>query len=1180
VNCANCGTFNDAARKFCLECGTRLAVACPTCGTANTPGAKFCGECGGSLDEAGPPAAGPAAQAATPHGQGSPVAERRLVSVLFADLVGFTTISEARDAEDVRELLDRYFGECREIIARYGGTIEKFIGDAVMAVWGTPVAQEDDAERAVRAALDLVEAVRRLGTSTDVPSLALRAGVLTGEAAVTLGAADMGMVAGDLVNTASRIQSVAEPGTVLVGESTQHAASDAVAFEPAGERTLKGKELPIAVWRAVRVIAKRRGAGRTEQLEAPFVGRDAELQLIKDFYHGTARERGVRLVSVIGQGGIGKSRLAWEFLKYIDGLAEDVYWHQGRSPAYGEGITFWALGEMVRMRLGVDEGADEESTREHVTAFLAEFVPDADERRTIEGALLQLLGVEDRQGMERGELFAAWRAFFERIADKGPVVMVFEDMQWADEGLIDFIEDFLAWSRSKPIYLITLARPELLDRRPNWGAGQRAFTSLGINPLTDGEMRQLLAGLVPGLPAAAVETIVARAEGIPLYAVETVRMLLNDGRLEQVDGGYRPVGDLTDMAVPETLHALIAARMDGLDAEERTLLQDASVIGLSFTAAALAAVSGLEADGVERHLRHLGRRELIMLDDDPRSPERGQYRFVQGLIKEVAYGTLAKRDRRSKHLAAARYFETLVDDELAGVLAQHYIEAYRAQPEGPEGAAVAAQARLALRGAATRAKGLGSPGRAFTYLELAIEVATDPAEELTLEQEAGSAAGDAGKFEAAAAHLERAIEIATQLGDDGARRISTAGLASVLVEGHQERGLELTKAALAEPGLSPDDVGYVELLGAQSVIVMRMGHHAEAVELTDRALPVAESRDMVRETIDLLITRGVSLASIGRPLEGVATLIGARDLSERHGLNGGVGRANINLGHAYAPEDPAAGYRVSRDGIDQARRLGLRWALRYLIGNACGSAVEVGDWDWALAQVAEEAGHEADPAELLTFGTMEAYILAARGEPVDDRVAELVAIASGYDDPQYGGFAVEALTAAASATGSFADVVPRLRAEVASGYPGALDQVPPTASRAALRLGDAGLAREMLTAHLQARKGRRTTADRHAIEGTLAALEGRRTDARASYLESLRMWRELDLSWPLALTALDAVYAGVLEPGERQRVAEEARAIFERLGAGPYLEQLDAALSRSPSAVTAQPSEAGARSSP
>ena len=934
--CGTCGSENDAGRKFCVECGAQLAAPCPSCGTPNPGGGKFCGECGVSLGALATDAPIETTAAPTPAAQ---VAERRLVSVLFADLVGFTTISESRDAEDVRELLDSYFGICREIVGRYGGTIEKFIGDAVMAVWGTPIAQEDDAERAVRAALDLVDAVRRLGEGADVPDLALRAGVLTGEAAVTLGASDMGMVAGDLVNTASRLQSAAEAGTVLVGDSTRRASGEAIAYEPVEDQVLKGKELPVAAWRALRVVAKRGGAGRSDQLEAPFVGRDAELQLIKDFYHGTARERGVRLVSVIGQAGIGKTRLAWEFLKYIDGVTELVYWHQGRSPSYGEGITFWALGEMVRMRLGIGEGADEEETREALTGSLEEFVPEEDERRALEAPLLQLLGFQSGAESERGQLFSSWRTYFERIAEQAPVVLVFEDLQWADEGLFDFIEDLLAWSRGKPIYVITLARPELLERRPTWGAGQRGFTSLGLEPLTDAEMLELLGGLVPGLPESAARTIVQRAEGIPLYAVETVRMLLNDGRLQQTDGAYQPVGDLSTLAVPETLHALIAARMDGLEPADRSLLQDASVIGLSFGADALAAVSGLATDDVERRLQSLVRRELITLDNDPRSPERGQYVFVQGLIKEVAYGTLAKRDRRARHLAAARHFESLGDDELAGVLAQHYIEAYRAQPGGEEGAAVAAQARVTLRAAAARAKALASPAHALSYVVLALEVTTDAADELALRREAGGFAAEAGKFDASVPHLERAIELATQMGDRVARRRAVGHLGNILIEGHQDRAFELLSEAMAEPGLTPDDDGYVEIAEALAKLFMRRSRFAEAVALVERALPAAESRGLTVLAVEMLTTRAVSLSNINRPIESVASLMGVIALADRHNLQDPLLRATINLGYALEPDDPEAAYRVSREGAARARQWGQRFALRYLVGNSTSSAI-------------------------------------------------------------------------------------------------------------------------------------------------------------------------------------------------------------------------------------------------
>ncbi len=658
--CPSCGTENPADKRFCGDCGTPLASGCPTCGAVNPPGKKFCGDCGTALIESATTKTAEVAAARPPDSPA--VAERRVVSILFADLVGFTALAEGKDAEDTRELLSRYFDLARDVIGRYGGTVEKFIGDAVMAVWGAPTTREDDAERAVRAALDLVDAVRALGSG-----IAARAGVLTGEAAVTLGATNQGMVAGDLVNTASRLQSVAEPGTVLVGEATQRAAHQAIAFEPIGERALKGKAAPVQAWRALRVVAEVGGRNRSEGLEAPFVGRDEEFRLLRDLFHATGRERRVRLISVTGPAGIGKSRLAWEFLKYVDGLAETMYWHAGRSPSYGQGISFWALGEMVRGRCGLLETDDEPTTRAKVAASVAEWIPDETERGWVEAALLTLLGLETGTGSD--QLFAAWRTYFERIAEHGTVALVFEDLHFADSGLLDFIDHLLTWSKGLPIYIVTLARPELLDLRPDWGAGKRNFVALSLEPLPVLAMRELLAGLVPGLPDQTVRAIVARADGIPLYAVETVRMLLSEGRLELRDGVFVPVGDLTSLAVPETLTALIAARLDALDPVDRTLAQDAAVLGQSFTMAGLAAVSGMDAALLEPHLGTLVRRELLTLEADPRSPERGQYAFVQALIREVAYNTLAKKDRKVRHVAAARFFETIGTDELVGGLA-------------------------------------------------------------------------------------------------------------------------------------------------------------------------------------------------------------------------------------------------------------------------------------------------------------------------------------------------------------------------------------------------------------------------------------------------------------------------------------------------------------------------------
>src|SRR5690349_12791583 len=584
--CPNRGTENREGRKFCAECGTPLALACPACGAANEPGERFCGECGSPLEATAPPEAPPTKREA-------PAAERRLVSVLFADLVGFTPLSESKDAEEVRELLSRYFDSCRRIISLYGGTVEKFIGDAVMAVWGTPTATEDDAERAVRAALDLVAAVSALGQEVGEDELRARAGVLTGEAAVTVGAEGQGMVAGDLVNTASRIQATAEPGSVYVGESTRRASEQTIVYEEAGSFELKGKDEAVRLWKARRVISGLRGSLKAEGLEAPFVGRDRELQQIKDQFHVCAGERRAHLVSVTGIAGIGKSRLAWEFYKYFDGIAESVYWHRGRCLPYGEGVTYWALADMVRWRCRIAEDEPLASAQQKLRSTLEEHLLDPEERRFVEPRLAQLLGLGEHEVRDRQDLFAAWRLFFERLADVYPTVLAFEDMQWADASLLDFVEYLLEWSRNHPLYVITLARPELLEQRPTWGAGHRNFASLYLEPLSRESMNELLSGLVPGLPERLRDQILVRAEGVPLYAVETVRMLLDRGALVQEGSVYRPVGEVEALEVPETLHALIAARLDGLPPEERRLLQDGSVLGKSFTRAALAALTGL-----------------------------------------------------------------------------------------------------------------------------------------------------------------------------------------------------------------------------------------------------------------------------------------------------------------------------------------------------------------------------------------------------------------------------------------------------------------------------------------------------------------------------------------------------------------------------------------------------------
>ncbi len=1158
--CPNCSTQNEPGRKFCGECGTRLAVACANCGTANAPGTRFCGECGTALEaaaSAGPRAGGDGTRPGSPPSNvrpvegavAGPIAERRLVTVLFADLVGFTSLSEGRDPEEVRELLSRYFDTAREQIERYGGTVEKFIGDAVMAVWGAPTAHEDDAERAVRAALEVVDAVKELA-----PGLQARAGVLSGEAAVTLGARGQGMVAGDLVNTASRLQSAAQPGMVLVGETTQHATSSAIAYEPAGEQLLKGKAAPVTAYRAIRVVAERGGRGRGDRLEAPFVGRDSELRLLKDLFHATARESRVRLVSITGQGGIGKSRLVWELKKYADGVAEDVWWHEGRSPAYGSGITFWALGEMVRARAQINETDDPATTRTKLGESVTRFVSEEADRERVERALQALLGVGDSAGGSPGELFGAWRLYFERMAAQGLLVMAFEDLHWSDPGLLDFIDHMLEWTRNVPILIVTLARPELLERRPDWGAGRRNFLALDLEPLTETAMRELLGGFVPGLSDAAVRSIVARAEGIPLYAVETIRMLVADGRLRDRDGGgFEPVGELGELAVPDTLHALIAARLDNLDPAERSLVQDAAVLGQSFSPAGLGAVSGLETPALTARLRTLVKADLLIEERDPRSPELGQYAFVQALIREVAYSTLAMKDRRARHLAAARFFESLGDDELAGALASHYLAAYRASPGGEEAAALATQARLALRGAADRAAALGGQRQALSFLEQAIDITTDEEEVADLLERAIEAATFAAIYDTALGLSPRLQAIREAAGD----RVGLANALSLESEAlfgmrQRERAVQVIQAALPRFEDLGDSPALLRLVANLANAAALTRQYELASQTSDRALGMAERLGDAETAARMLSVRGSMAQFRGRLWEAIALVEGARRLAEQHGLTTMVNRVNGALSNVLALDDPMATLAVEREVIAYSRRQGRRETEIVTLGNAAEDARRTGEWDWVFAEVERSRRPEASGADQLLevgIGVLRIY----RGEMADDEREELVARISEIDDQDASTAATDIRAVVGLLAGDYAAAVHEWTIQANESdlnAPYAL----PKAGIAAVLGGDSAAAQEALDrlAALGAR-GRAIEADMGTVRAGIQALAGDRAAALAGFRTAIAAYRDLGLPWDEALLGLAAASTLGVEDPEVAGWLAEARATFERLRTKPMV---------------------------
>jgi class 3 adenylate cyclase/tetratricopeptide (TPR) repeat protein len=1166
--CSSCGTENKAGRKFCGGCAAPLAAVCPSCGAANEPDMRFCGECATPLAAFVPatPVRAQTAGSAELSGATGALSERRLVSVLFADLVGFTPFAEERDAEDVRDTLTRYFDIATDVIGRYGGTVEKFIGDAVMAVWGAPTAREDDAERSVRAALDLVDAVRTLG-----PGIQARAGVLTGEAAVTLGATNQGMVAGDLVNTAARLQSVAQPGTVLVGEPTMRAASAAIAFEEAGTQALKGKTAPIAAYRALRVVAQRGGGGRSDLPEPPFVGRDEELRLLKDLIATTGRDRRTRLVSVTGPGGIGKSRLAWELEKFIDGISETIYWHRGRSPAYGEGITFWALGEMIRRRARLAETDDEEATRAQIRSTVAEFVQVEDDRRWVEPALLTLLGLEPAPAGGRDVLFAAWRIFFERIAERATTVLLFEDVQWADSGLLDFIEYLLEWSKNVPLIVVTLARPELLDRRPDWGSDTRNLTKLGLEPLNDDAMRQLLNGFVPGLPEAAIRAILARADGMPLYAVETVRSLVADGRLARDGDAYRPVGELGELAIPDTLRSLIACRLDALDPVDRNLVADAAVLGQTFSLAGVTAVSGQPAEVLEPRLKALVKRELFDVEIDPRSPERGQYHFVQSLIREVAYGTLARRERRARHLAAARYFEALGEDELAGALATHYVAAHEASAEGAEADAVAIQARLALSGAADRAATLGSLDQAVSYLRQAIAITADPGERAALYLRAARSANDAALHEAAKDLVRAGLDLARATGDLQAAGAGEALHGEILIDwGRTSEAADVLEAAVAAFPASGTGEVRATLLASLSRALMRTGQPARAVAIADQALDLAEHLGLERIVAETFNNKGSSLGYLGRRREALVLLKAAIEAAHAGGFVAAETRAMSNFG--AQTENARQARDTYRAAAELARRVGNRGLANWAsVASRYGDLLLAENWDEVIEESGDDHADDLDsPNDQIRRLSILGFFLGPRGESLDaiiDRIAQLV-------DQVSDSSAVASLHFARAQRALMAtDYALAIDEGLLAAEDSALSRIYLSLTmRPALWGRDLARAREIadrLDAAVET--GGDVTASRTASRAGIAALEGRIDEAVGGYRQAFQYFRSNGDAFLLAGIELDLVMLlGSAHPAAREAAAE-ARPIFERIQARAYLERLDAALEPPP--TNRKPSE-------
>jgi class 3 adenylate cyclase/tetratricopeptide (TPR) repeat protein len=800
--------------------------------------------------------------------------ERKVVTVLFCDLVGFTSRAEEMDPEDVASLLGPYHARLKEELERYGGTVEKFIGDAVMAVFGAPVAHEDDPERAVRAGL----AIRDFAEDTDIE---LRIGITTGEALVTLDArADQGetMATGDVVNTAARLQAGAPVNGILVSEKTYEATKNAIEYGNAEPVVAKGKAGSVPVWAAV-------GARSRVTLDrlhgSPLVGRARELDQVVDSLSRARAERQPQLVTVVGVPGIGKSRLVYELSQAVDRDPELISWRQGRCLPYGDGVTFWALGEIVKAEIGILEG----DTAEVSEVKLREAVADdwiRSHLRPLVGLSVDAVGEGDR----RHEAFTAWRRFLEGLAAARPLTLVFEDLHWADENLLDLVDHLIDWAGGVSLLVVCTARPELLERRPGWGGGKTNALTISLSPLSDEETARLIGGLLEQalMPAETQAALLARAGGNPLYAEQYVRML-HDRTAE-------------DLPLPENVQGIIAARLDMLEPEQKSLVQDAAAVGKVFWLGAVCAISGLESRAAEASLHALERKGFVRRERETSLEGDTEYSFLHVLVREVAYGQIPRAARAEKHRLAAEWIESLGrPEEHAEMLVYHYGEALAlARAAGVEMKSIEEPARHALREAGDRALALHAYAAALRFYEQALELwpEDDPEHALLLFDRAKAhfLVGDDAGIDL----LEQAKRALLAQGDrEAAAEAGTLENIALRGAGRDSDALDRASSAAALLEGAPTSSTKAYVVANLARILELTGRHEDGVRVGRQALAMADELGLGEIRANALNTLGMARMSFGDPA-GIDDLEESLRLALEHGSPFELTRIYNNLG--------------------------------------------------------------------------------------------------------------------------------------------------------------------------------------------------------------------------------------------------------------------------------------------
>jgi class 3 adenylate cyclase len=935
---------------------------CPSCGKELPGEFSFCPFCAAPLTEQ------PAA---------SIQEERKVVTVLFCDLVGFTAASEAADPEDVRARIRPYHARLRQEIGRYSGTVEKFIGDAVMAVFGAPVAHEDDAERAVRAGLRILEAIDELNEHDPVLSLQVRIGINTGEAVVALGARPEegeGMVTGDVVNTASRLQGAAPVNGIACSEQTFRQTERIFDYEELEPVLLKGKAVQLALFRPLAARA-RFGTDVTRTHATPLFGRELEKPLLIGTFERSAQQRSCQLVTVVGEPGVGKSRLCAELFGYLEDRPGLVRWRQGRCLPYGEGIAFWALGEIVKAECGILES----DSPDEAEAKLERALPaDDPERAWLKSRLQPLVGIGGEPASQE-ESFTAWRRFLESLASENPAVLCFEDLHWGDAALLSFLEHLADWSEGVPLLLLCAARPELYERFPTFGAKARNAQRINLAPLTEEETARLIASLLERavLPAETQRMLLERAGGNPLYAEEFVRLLADREHL---------TGAAEEM--PDSVQALIAARLDTLSSERKSMLQDAAVLGKVFWAGALAEMGAREAREVEQALHELSRKELVRPARTSSIEGEAEYGFWHLLVRDVCYAQIPRAARAARHRAAAAWLERQAGERvenLADVLAYHYVQALelaRAAGQTEEAAELEANAIRYLALAGERALALDVE-RAEQSLAraLALSPETDPGRASLLERWA-HAAQQQGRLREAKAALEEAIALYRERGDSVAAGRSLTALALLLAglgDPHRQQPLTEAIALLEAQPPGPELVAAYAML--VSLHVVFFSDFPEAITVSERALALAAELHLP-EHARALGFRGTARASLGER-EGLYDLRRALALSVERGRSRDAAVFYNNLSEAvWAYDGPAAALALAREGVDFCERRGIAEFERNIAAQSLTFLARLGRPTEALAKAEQLAAQleAAGAIRLIGVRSVQLLLLAERGD--------------------------------------------------------------------------------------------------------------------------------------------------------------------------------------------------------